>query len=180
MALIHSISITDFFFTNSGTVFPSVLINFSQCEPFSARQKGRNRRCLSRERSLVNQVAVRAAGNLRQRWSAPRLLASDMYDIVPPIRFGFGASMYRIKDRIRAWSSRSLGLLFSPPLYRGMCMHTFLHELRLGILTLALVGNRAKRLFPQPFYSACYFVLKSSGKENREIANSCHWKFTNV
>lgn len=52
-------------------------------------------------------------GNLQLRWN-PRLSASDMYDIVSSICFGFGMPMYRIKRRTRAWSRCSLGLLSFP------------------------------------------------------------------
>lgn len=169
MALIHSISITDLFFifTNSGTVFSSVLINFSRCEPFSARQKGRNRRYLSWERLLAN-----------QRW---RLGPSEISE--HPAAFGIGYVWHRVADtfRIRGVDVSDQGthpcviepiprasfLSFPLP---GHARASSPNELRLGISTLGIiVENRAKRPFPRPLYSAWYFVWRAT---RRKIAKS--------
>lgn len=91
------------------SVDSSVQINFSQPEPFSVRQKGRNRG-LSRGKGC-RRVRGSGLGPPEISYSPySGFRASDMYDITLPIRFGFEASMYRIERCIpaRAWLNRFL------------------------------------------------------------------------
>jgi len=170
VALIHSISITDFFFMNSVTVFPSVPINFSHCEPFSAWQKGWNQRRLSQERLLAN-----------QEWRLGPLEISDSGEA--PRGFWYRICMTSFRRYVSDSGRRCIGSrdasvcdradpsgFFSLHPFSGICMHTFLYELRLGISTLSIiVGNRAKWTISAISLFRLIFCLKSNGEENHEI-----------
>jgi len=160
---------------NSVTVFPSVPINFSHCEPFSARQKGWNRRCLSRERLLANQEWRLGPLEISNSGRAPRgfwyriCMTSFRRYVSDSGRRCIGSRDASVRDRVDPSG------FFSLYPFSGICMHTFLYELRLGISTWTLsiiIGNRAKWTISAISLFRLIFCLKSNGEENHEIANS--------